>query len=134
MTRKTPFELRLLKGNPGKRPLSPPLRAPAPDEPLPPPTFLDNLAREEWLRLAPHLHRMKMLSVLDVAAFSAYCQAYSRWRAAEAAIERALAQGEALAVRGSTQNQIPHPLIRIAKDAAAAMARYGREFGLSPSG
>jgi phage terminase small subunit len=56
--------LRLLKGNPGKRPSrSPP--EPARTEQCPePPEHLTGYAREAWLHLAPELHRLNLFTVL----------------------------------------------------------------------
>jgi P27 family predicted phage terminase small subunit len=71
--------LRLLKGNPGERPArSPP--EPARTEQCPePPEHLKGYAREAWLHLAPELHKLNLLTTLDIAPFSAYCCAYAHW-------------------------------------------------------
>jgi P27 family predicted phage terminase small subunit len=80
--------LRLLKGNPGKRPpRNPP--EPARNEQCPePPEHLTGYAREAWLHLAPELHRLNLLTVLDVGPFSAYCCAYAHWKQAEETLQR----------------------------------------------
>ena len=63
--------LRLLKGNPGKRRVRIPPE-PARAEQCPePPEYLTGYAREAWLHLAPELHRLNLLTVLDVGPFSA---------------------------------------------------------------
>jgi len=78
--------LRLLKGNPGKR------RARLPPEPARteqcPEPHLTGHARGAWLHLAPELHRLNLLTVLDVGPFSAYCWAYAHWQQAEEALQR----------------------------------------------
>ena len=80
--------LRLLKGNPGKRPARKPPE-PARGEQCPrPPAHLTGHAREAWLHLAPELHRLNLLTVLDVGPFSAYCCAYAHWQQAEEALQR----------------------------------------------
>ena len=58
--------LRLLKGNPGKHPArSPP--EPARTEQCPePPEHLKGYAREAWLHLAPELHKLNLLTTLDI--------------------------------------------------------------------
>jgi hypothetical protein len=62
--------LRLLKGNPGKRPArSPPEPARAEDCP-PPPRHLSDYAKEEWQHIAPELHRLNLLTVLDLSALA----------------------------------------------------------------
>ena len=51
-------------------------------------------AREVWRSLAGELHQCGLLSVLDYAACSAYCNAGARQRIAEDAIEAARERGE----------------------------------------
>jgi len=63
--------LRLLKGNPGKRPARKPPEPARTEQCLEPPEHLTGYAREAWLRLAPELHRLNLLTVLDVGPFSA---------------------------------------------------------------
>jgi hypothetical protein len=77
----TPLNLRILRGNPGKRPL--PVNEPRPEiaEVCPePPPFLDRYAAAEWQAVAPQLHALGLLTVVDVACLSAYCSAYATWR------------------------------------------------------
>ena len=75
--------MKLLRGNPGKRPLRPepePTREPqCPDPPL----FVVGYAADESWRVAPELHRLGLLTFVDTAVLAAYCQSYSRWRTAE---------------------------------------------------
>src|SRR5262245_36689271 len=74
-----PFELKALGGNPGKRPLHPgpqPTQTDEPPEPLP---FLSETAKAEWRRVAPELHRLGLLTILDHVIFGTYCAAYGRW-------------------------------------------------------
>ena len=63
--------LRLLKGNPGKRRVRVPPEPARSDACPSPPEYLTGYAREAWLRLAPELHRLNLLTVLDVGPFSA---------------------------------------------------------------
>ena len=75
--------LRLVKGNPGKRRARVPPEPARADECPPPPNHLNGYAREAWLELTPELHRLNLLTVLDVGPFSAYCSAYAHLRQAE---------------------------------------------------
>jgi P27 family predicted phage terminase small subunit len=128
MTAPTPIKLRLLRGNPGRRPI--------PREPQPksaakcpePPDYVTGYAAREWKWLAPELWALGLLTVLDQTVFAAYCVSYGRWRAAEE-----LLQGEPLVVPGSEGNQVQNPLVRIASQAARDLLRVGSEFGLTPS-
>ncbi|MEE8551357.1 MAG: phage terminase small subunit P27 family, partial [Gemmatimonadota bacterium] len=74
---KSPY-LKALEGNPGKRPLkvnNAKARSAAPDCP----DWLSAEAKAEWKRLAPELERLGLLTLLDRAAFSGYCQSYAHW-------------------------------------------------------
>jgi P27 family predicted phage terminase small subunit len=129
--------LRLLKGNPGKRPVrSPPEPARAEDCPAPP-HHLNDYAREEWQHIAPELHRLNLLTILDVSALAVYCNAAAQLRQAQEAIARMAKQdgrGYALTIKGSAGNQVINPLLRIARQASNDMLRYGAAFGLTPNG
>lgn len=72
--RPKPTALKVLEGNPGKRPLN--RREPQPLRSIPTcPAHLSPTAKGEWKRLAGQLHRLGILSQLDRAALAAYCQA-----------------------------------------------------------
>jgi P27 family predicted phage terminase small subunit len=118
----TPLPLRLLRGNPGKRPLraepQPTLSERVPE----PPDFLSGYAADEWRRMAPELHRLGPLTVLDTAALAAYCMAYQHWRVA----------GEMLC-DSAEGDQHQRPLLRIAANAARDMVKFASEFGMTPA-
>jgi P27 family predicted phage terminase small subunit len=77
-----PTRLKLITGNPGKRPLN--AREPKPAIRVPTcPAHLNPSAKAEWKRLARQMHVLGMISELDRAALAAYCQAYGRWAEAE---------------------------------------------------
>src|SRR5262249_1230465 len=95
--------LRLLKGNPGKR------RARVPPEPAraeecpPPPRHLNAYAKEEWQQIG-ELHRLNLLTILDVGPLAAYCSAAAQLRQAEEVIEQIAKRdprGHALTITGS---------------------------------
>jgi P27 family predicted phage terminase small subunit len=133
----TPTYLKLLRGNPGKRPIN--KREPQPEiavaAPEPPP-FLSEYAREEWRRVAPEAHRLKLLSNLDRACFAAYAESYARWRTAEEALALMAANDpvmQGLLVKGKRGTVIENPLVYIARQAARDMVRYASEFGFTPA-
>jgi len=89
-------------------------------------------AREEWLRLSPELYRLGLLTIVDVNAFAAYCQAFGRWRQAEEALAEA---GELVTVDQRTKKRRilkQSPLVGIASAAARDMISYAGQFGLTP--
>jgi P27 family predicted phage terminase small subunit len=129
--------LRLLRGNPGKR------RARVPPEPVRaeecprPACHLNDYAKEEWQQIAPELHRLNLLTVLDVGPLAAYCSAAAQLRQSEEVIQRMAKQdkrGHALTITGSAGSEVTNPLLRIASQAMNDMLRYGAAFGLTPSG
>jgi len=119
----------LLKGNPGKRRVRVPPEPARADKCPPPPEHLTGDAREAWLELAPELHKLNLLTVLDVGPFSVYCSAYAHWRQAEEALQRS---GE-LTIKTAKGHPRVNPLVRIASQAMTDMQRIGAEFGLSPN-
>jgi len=137
VTRPTPTHLKLLRGNPGKRPIRPEVEsesgAPCPE----PPAFVaaNGYASDEFWRIGPQLARTGRLTPLDLMPLCAYAMAYARWRTAEEALARMADGDEAtdgLVVRTVVGEQRRNVLVRIAADAAADMVRFGAPFGLSP--
>jgi len=130
-----PTALKLIMGNPGKRPINP--REPKPENRIPdPPECLTTVAAIEWMRVSEELGALGLLTGLDRAALAAYCQAYGRWVQAESAIaemaKRDLLTG-GLMIKTSNGNAIQNPLVGTAHKAAADMVRYACEFGMTPS-
>jgi P27 family predicted phage terminase small subunit len=121
-----PTSLRILEGNPSKRPL--PKSEPKPAVGATCPDWLPAEAKAEWQRVAPELERMGLLTKVDSTALAAYCAAYARWRAAE----------EAIAVHGLTfltesGYAAQRPEVGIANKAMADIRAFCKEFGLTPS-
>jgi len=120
-----PIHLKLIEGNPGKRPL-PATPMPEPKAPDPPPELEgDGLA--EWERVAPQLERLGLLSHLDRAALAAYCWAWARLLAAG----RVLAESTVLIRKD--RRIVKNPAIQVARDAAQECRAWAAEFGMTPS-
>jgi P27 family predicted phage terminase small subunit len=120
--------LKLIEGNPGKRPLND--REPTPPAEMPEcPEFLDAEARAEWERTAPILAGMNLLTVADRTALAAYCVAYSRWVQAEAQVARFGT------IVKSPEKGFPmkSPYLTVADQAMETMRKLMVEFGLTPS-
>lgn len=122
--------LRLLKGNPGKRRVRVPPEPARAEECPPAPRHLRGYAREAWRELAPELHRLNLLTALDLGPFSVYCAAYATWRQAEEALAR---DGELTVATAEGHHRV-NPLVRISSHAMNDMLRYGAAFGLTPAG
>src|SRR5579859_506648 len=78
-----PSRLKILQGNPGKRPLNDKEPQPAAGRPSCP-KALGGEARKEWNRVARALLRLGLLTHIDRAALAGYCQSWARWVFAEA--------------------------------------------------
>jgi P27 family predicted phage terminase small subunit len=115
----------MITGNQGKRRLPELITPTLPAEPLPAPAWLPAAATAEWRRLAGELHRLGLLTALDVSMLAAHCVSVARWKEAER--ELASVQGGSLADAGRAR------LVRIARTAMADAARFGRELGLGSS-
>jgi P27 family predicted phage terminase small subunit len=131
-----PIPLKLLRGNPGKKPIrtqfEPERLSKVPD----PPEFLQGYAKDEWHRVAPSLLTLGLLSTLDIMPLAAYCQAYQHWRQAEERLgEQAEEDPESrgLLVKVREGHARRSPLVQIAASAAADMLRYASEFGMTPA-
>ena len=131
----TPSYLKLLKGNPGRRPIKAnPEPAVSPEIPSPP-EFLSPIAKDEWWRIAGELHRLRLLTPLDVGVFSVYCQSYADWIEAERQLAVAGAadpETHGLLIKGSHKQLMPNPLLRVAAAAADRMMNVATQLGLTP--
>lgn len=122
-----PTAMKLITGNPGKRPLN--KNEPKPDMSVPEaPPHLDTIALAEWNELAKRLNDMGILSLVDKAAFAAYCQSYSRWVQAEEKLKT-----EPWVYVTDKGFQGPSPWIGISNRALEKMKAFLSEFGLTPA-
>lgn len=129
-----PTALKIVEGNPGRRPL--PEFEPKfdPSQPTPPP-FLNDDAKVEWGRISGVLYEAGVLTDVDRGVLAAYCQAYGVWAQAEREIEK-LQQSSVLnglILKTKDGNFIQQPLLGIANKAKADMVKYAAEFGMTPS-
>lgn len=107
------------------------------------PSHLDAEAKTEWRRMVKELEAIGLLTLLDRAALAAYCQAWSRWVAAEANVQKfgpVLSQVvPAVFYRDGSQKSAEetklyaNPYVRIANTALAQMRAFLVEFGMTPS-
>jgi P27 family predicted phage terminase small subunit len=121
-----PARLKLIDGNPGKRPIG---REPQPPASQPTcPAHLSPTAKAEWKRLARMLNQIGVLTQADRAVLAAYCQAYGRWVEAERKLKETppLLKTPAGYVQQS-------PWLSIANKQIELMTRLMAEIGLTPS-
>lgn len=132
---KKPTSLKVLEGNPGKRPL--PVNEPKP-APIAPrcPAWLNKEARKEWRYMAPLLSRLKLLTQIDKANLAAYCHSYAQLIEAEAYLAKH-GLGWAIPQRDGDgviigMNAGEFAQVRTVRNCKAEIVRYSAMFGLSP--
>jgi P27 family predicted phage terminase small subunit len=121
-----PARLKLIDGNPGKRPIG---REPQPPASQPTcPAHLSPTAKAEWKRLAQMLNGIGVVTQADRAVLAAYCQAYGRWVEAERKLKETppLLKTPAGYVQQS-------PWLSIANKQVELMMRCMAELGLTPT-
>jgi P27 family predicted phage terminase small subunit len=121
-----PTALKILEGNPGRRPLN--MREPKPARKAPPmPPWLNDVAKKQWRKMVPILLRMGVLTEADGASLACWCSAYSILMDAH---EKLRTAGILYVHNGYIQAS---PLLQIIKTQTDVMNRIGAEFGLSPA-
>jgi P27 family predicted phage terminase small subunit len=126
----TPTRLKVLSGNPGKRPLNKNEPKPKPQRPSCP-SWLCKDAKKEWRRVVDELEAIGMLTKIDMASLSGYCQAYARWKQAEEFIDK---HGTVYPVNQETNIIFKQfPQVNVAKTYLQQMRLFCSEFGLTPS-
>ena len=119
--------MKILEGNPGRRPL--PTNTPKP-QPVAPkiPRGIAPEARKVWKSLGPHLERMGLLTQVDGPAFLALCSHYALMFEAIKAV-----QEDGIRVVDEYGMVRKHPLLQVVRDNSAALRQWATEFGLTPS-
>jgi len=125
--RPKPTRLKVITGNPGKRPLNE--HEPRPEPQIPPcPSELSPAAQREWHRLVTELGALRLLTNLDRAALAAYCGAYALWAEAQEAIQK-----YGTMVKSPSGFPMQSPYIAVANRQAEIMMRIASEFGFTPA-
>lgn len=122
-----PTALKILAGNPGKRPLN--RNEPHPTGTPTCPKHLDKAAKIEWRRISRELTSLGLLTNVDRTALAAYCAAYSRWANAEEQLQKF---GHVIKSPKSGL-PIPNPYLSVSNRALDHMRKFGTEFGLTPA-
>lgn len=146
-----PANVHLLRGNPSKKSLADLVDELQPEVEIPncPPHLLPE-ARKEWKRITPQLERYGLISQIDRAALSLYCQAWARWVWAEKQLQRATAAaarkqeeaeakgevytgGDGYTVATPNGNMTYSPHWVIANKAMEQVNKYLASFGMDPA-
>lgn len=121
-----PTTIKLLRGNPGRRPLNdaepkPPVKLP------PPPPELSDAAKKEWRKTGRKLVAMGVMTELDGPMLAAVVVPYTRFLE----MQGLLAKSSVLLKRSDGTLYI-NPLVRIARECQEQFTRALAEFGMSP--
>lgn len=127
-----PTSLKILRGNPGKRPL--PENEPNPTAALPdPPEHLDETQRGYWFRFGEILLAAGVMTRLDAVCLEMLCNTYVGY--CDAAAKEA--QGGPVWVKAAAPGEIPKfaysPFWVVKNKAWAQLMQVLTEFGMSPS-
>nr|DAF38970.1 MAG TPA: terminase small subunit [Caudoviricetes sp.]DAJ57237.1 MAG TPA: terminase small subunit [Caudoviricetes sp.] len=126
----TPTQLKVLNGNPGKRPLN--QNEPKPKPVMPEcPSWLNGYAKKMWKDLGLELHKLGLLTNIDGQAFAAACQSYGIWVECEHVLKE---KGRVMTInteRGEYNQQRPE--VSIGNSALKNFRSFCSEFGLSPA-
>lgn len=127
-----PTKLRIIEGNPGRRPLP---AVEIPPEPMPPPPdFLDDVGREEWNRKTTMLFRLGVLHGLDSSTLAMWCATFSRAVRAERMLREIEKNGGDLAglLVKHKHGFAMQPLIRVVNQAVTTLNALAAQFYFSP--
>ena len=120
-----PTTLKILQGNPGRRPLN--KQEPKPKGGVRCSAWLHEYGKREWRRLAPELLRLGLLTKADQTTFACYCQAVAE-------VQLAL---ECINEMGRTykagEREKANPAVSHLKSFLQEARAFGALFGLSPS-
>lgn len=134
-TKPKPTKLKILQGNPGKRPLNE--HEPIPFQVMPEyPKFLDSKAKKEWKRVAPLLYKLGLLTELDGTILAGYCQLYSRWEQIKGEQKESKLLMLKHTVDGAGNEHVEakqNPLVIMARQTLKEIRMFCAEFGMTPS-
>ena len=131
----TPTALKLIRGNPGKRPLRMDEFRPAASIPSAP-RHLKGEARKEWKRLCEELYAHSMLANVDRGALAMVCTLWARYVNAEEMIERAAGaspESHGLFVKSPSGYPMQSPWLAVSNKAIEQYKGWCAEFGLTPA-
>lgn len=122
----TPTALKLVRGNPGKRPL--PQDEPHPLLDVTMPDWLSPDAAKQWPIVGKQLFDAGLLTAIDATALGLYCESFARWRHANVQVARF-----GTIVKTPNGYPIQSPYLAIANRAHEQMVKLLAEFGMTPS-
>lgn len=127
-----PTILRLLDGNPGKRPLPVDEPEPTAAKSATPPQWLADDAKRLYRKIAKELIELELLTVLDVELLGAYCEAWSQFLLATQRVQEMGPVIWTTTAKGFDV-QSKNPYCDTKKDSLATVMQLSSRFGFTPS-
>lgn len=137
--RPKPTHLKVVQGNPGRRPLND--KEPEPPKGIPaPPAGLSDVASKVWGEMSALLNRMGVLTVADTLALERLCECYAEIAECRAVLRESGRTYETISYGGGTGEDAVHntmhrarPEVAMLADADRRFKSYLVEFGLTPA-
>jgi P27 family predicted phage terminase small subunit len=130
--RPQPTKLKIIRGNPGCRPINKAEPQPQSDGVVMP-SHLGEVAAGKWAELLPLLQAVKVMTRADIEALARYCDTYEWWLATRATLKK---QGDTYPIlndKGEVKYIAQRPEVSIANKLAAQLRQLESDFGLSPA-
>lgn len=121
-----PTHLKLLRGNPGGRPLN--AEEPQFQVGADPPEWLSPSAKAHWGTIAQQLEDAGVLTTMDATALGMYCEAFARWQDAQ---QQVVKFGSV--IKAPSGFPVQSPYLAVANKAFEQMMKMLVEFGMTPS-
>jgi P27 family predicted phage terminase small subunit len=129
--RPKPTQLKILEGNPGRRPLN--HNEPKPRAGVPPiPEQLGEVGRQHWAEIVPELDRLNLLTLVDAGSLTAMCLAWEQGLLADALLKGVYDHLTA-GIAGRDELWQLSVLTAASKKAWQQYKGFCSEFGLTPA-
>jgi len=124
-----PTAIKVLAGNPGRRPVNKAEpRFHVPERTPSPPSFLSASAAEIWRDLGKLLREAGLFTVVDRYALAMFCAVADRWMEAERKLQQT-----GVVITSEAGGLYQNPWLSIANKAWGQMRQMLSEFGLTPA-
>ncbi len=126
-----PTKIKELQGGSSTSHRPMPENEPQPEVPMltpNPPENLKKVGRAEWIRTSEELHKVGLLTNLDLAALTAYCFCFETFIDATEKVKE-----HGVIIKAQSGFPMQSPYLTIANKAMSEMRRWLVEFGMTPS-
>lgn len=122
-----PTSLKILEGNPGRRPLNKKESQAPPGKPKMP-QWISDRAKKFWKLYSNLLHEKNLLTQFDETSFAGLVECLSGIEEANEILKR-----DGMVILGQSGAPVKHPMANYKKEMLVLLRGYTSEFGLTPS-